>query len=156
MLVDRLREGEVTSLTRDVESLQLVLVVTEGQVEHQQLLGVAASVTGRERTGEVLHLSPGGGEEPPPLAGGPGGGTVARAVVPGGREVPGSSHRPLAILKHSHQSGQVRSRSPPGRRSLTWPGSRDGWEVGATQRPGWLHSPGRTPHSCQGRGLDTK
>ena len=41
-------------LTCDVELLQLFLVVSHSQVEHQQLLGVTPPVTARERTGEVL------------------------------------------------------------------------------------------------------
>ena len=41
-------------LTSDVEILQLLLVVRDGQMEHQQLLGVALSRAVHQRAGEVV------------------------------------------------------------------------------------------------------
>ena len=77
-------------LTSDVEILQFLLVVSDGQMEHQQLLGVALSGAVNQRAGEVAvvpgGVGGGGVGEPPSLGGG--GVSGARAVVPGGGEVP--------------------------------------------------------------------
>ena len=98
-------------LTSDVELLQLLLVVRDGQVEHQQLLGVALSSAVHQRAGEVVVVPAvvsgglarsaggggGGGDPPSLLAGGSGG---ARAVMSRGWEVPGASHCHITILKY--------------------------------------------------------
>ena len=104
-------DGCTAVLTSDVEILQLLLVVRDGQMEHQQLLGVALSSAVHQRAGEVVVVPAdvggglagsagggGGGGDPPFLpAGGSGG---ARAVVSGGGEVPGASHCHITILKY--------------------------------------------------------
>ena len=101
-------------LTSDVEILQFLSVVSDGQVEHQQLLGVALPRAVNQRTGEVVvvlgllvllgggRAGAGGGHSPSLPAGGSrgGGGRGAGAVVPRGGEVPGASHSHMAKLKY--------------------------------------------------------
>ena len=101
----------ISTLTIDVEILQFFAVVTDGQMEHQQLLGVALSSAVHQRAGEVVIIPAdvggglagsaggggGGGDPSSFLAGGSGG---ARAVVSGGGEVPGASHCHITILKY--------------------------------------------------------
>ena len=104
----------ILTLTIDVEILQFFAVVTDGQMEHQQLLGVALSRAVHQRAGEVvdvLLLVGGGlaesvGSDPPslPPAGEPWS-SGAGTVMSGGWEIPGASHSHLAVLTDSLRHG---------------------------------------------------
>ena len=82
--------------------------MADGEVEHQQLLGVALPGAVLQGAGEVVVLPHGRAGTPklPPSLGGCVG-AVALAVVPGGWQVPRASHCHSAVLRHTPVSGEV-------------------------------------------------